>query len=201
LCVRGRVLRSGSQRSVLASWAVDVMDRRVVHAFAFLFVIGGAGCAAKGRAHVRSASAAPQTARTEPVAPMPPAPETAQAPVAAGAAPTTPAAPSTPAQPTPGCALVCHVATKGRAAPADEARLTSSLAEETRVIRECVRGPAPSMTLRFDSTGTLTGFGVDQAPEESGEAASCIEAINLRRPAVSYPGPSTLRCVERCAAH
>jgi hypothetical protein len=82
---------------------------------------------------------------------------------------------------------------------ADEARLTASLAEVTNALHQCVPGPAPSMTLRFDSTGVLTGFGVDHAGEDEGGSSACVDSINGRMPAASYPGPATVRCTERCA--
>lgn len=101
------------------------------------------------------------------------------------------------AKPRPGCSLHCSVGQKGRIAAADEARLTQGLADVTESLHECFGGRIPSMTLRFDSTGTITGFGV--AHETGGMTAdSCVDSINHRMPAVSYPGPVALRCSEHC---
>jgi hypothetical protein len=94
---------------------------------------------------------------------------------------------------------VCNVANKGRVAAADEARLTSSLADVTQALHQCVPGPAPSMTLRFDSAGVLTGFGVDYGGDDEGSNSACVDSINQRMPVVTYPGPATVRCAERCA--
>lgn len=124
------------------------------------------------------------------------------APVAA-AAPSGSAAPaptttsSEPARVRPGCALQCAVGQKGRVPAAEEARLTQQLADVTEALHQCVGGRIPSMTLRFDSTGTITGFGVAHDPGGL-TADSCIDSINTRMPAVSYPGPAALRCTEHC---
>ncbi|MDF2693373.1 MAG: hypothetical protein K0S65_1756 [Labilithrix sp.] len=167
------------------------MDRRLVFLSA-LAILGlvATGCRAGARGSARAAhtqpSSAPSPSPTFEAEPAPP-------PAVASAAPGAAAAPSAPV-----CPLVCHVANKGRVAPPDEERLTSSLAEVAQAIHACVRGQAPSLTLRFDSTGALTALGVDHTAEE-GDAA-CLDAVNQRRPSVSYPGPATVRCVERCAA-
>lgn len=135
------------------------------------------------------------TFSTEP--PAAPTPAPAEVPAATS---NTPSAPSPSAQAAPGCVFVCNVAQKGRVAPDDETRFTSGLVEVTEALRQCrLGGKPPSYTLRFDSSGALTGFGVDHVPEEEGGDAACIEAVNQRRPAITYPGPATVRCTERCA--
>lgn len=98
-----------------------------------------------------------------------------------------PAAPST-------CPLVCMVAQKGRAAQADEQRLAGELSGVLGALRLCGNGQN-SLTMRFDSGATLTGFGVDA---ERGNEGACVDAIRQQRPAVTYQGPATLRCAERC---
>ena len=49
--------------------------------------------------------------------------------------------------------------------------------------------------MRFDSGATLTEFGVDA---ERGNEGACVDALRQQRPAVTYQGPATLRCAERC---
>jgi hypothetical protein len=170
-------------------------------------VLFAAGCAANARAKAElsspessSSSSGEGPSGFEGSSSEAPAatPETAVS--SARAAPATPAAAASsaePAPPRPGCALACTVATKGRMAAADEARLTQGLADVTESLHQCIGPRIPPMTLRFDSAGTITGFGV---PHEPGgiTADSCVDAINLRVPAVSYPGPAAVRCAERC---
>ncbi|MBX3228016.1 MAG: hypothetical protein KIT84_27675 [Labilithrix sp.] len=94
------------------------------------------------------------------------------------------------------CPLVCYVANKGRVAPADEQRLAGELASELTLLRSCGSSNVrPSLTLRFESSGQLTGFGVDA---ERGNEGACVNTVREHRPAVTYPGPATLRCSERC---
>jgi len=95
------------------------------------------------------------------------------------------------------CPLVCFAANRGRVAPVEEQRLGNELAGELTQLRGCGSANArPSLTLRFDSAAALTGFGVDA---ERGNEGACVNAIREHRPAVSYPGPATLRCSEKCA--
>ena len=109
--------------------------------------------------------------------------------------------PAPAAAPQARCPLVCNVANRGRVAAADEARFTAALAAQTEALHACTRGRIPSMTLRFDSQGTLTSFGVavddtaDGAPEEV-----CLETAQRQKPAIEFAGPSTVRCAEaaRC---
>jgi hypothetical protein len=51
------------------------------------------------------------------------------------------------------------------------------------------------MTLRFDSAGALTYFGVE---EGEGADEKCASALNAYRPSITYSGPSTVRCAEQC---
>jgi hypothetical protein len=122
---------------------------------------------------------------------------TAAAPPAGSAAPAPTSTSSEPARVRPGCSLQCAVGNKGRVPAAEEARLTQQLADVTEALHQCVGGRIPSMLLRFDSTGTITSFGVAHDPGGM-TADSCIDSINLRMPAVSYPGPAALRCNEHC---
>lgn len=94
---------------------------------------------------------------------------------------------------TAACPLQCYVAQKGRVTPQEEQRLTTDLSDALTSLRAC--GPNNSLTIRFDSGGQLTEFGVDA---ERGGEGSCVQAVRQKRPTVSYPGPSTLRCYERC---
>ena len=108
---------------------------------------------------------------------------------------TTAAAPAQgdPAAAPAACPLQCFVAQKGRVAPAEEQRLATDLAEPLSALRSC--GSGNSLTIRFDSAGQLTEFGVDA---ERGQEGACVQAVRQKQPAVSFPGPSTLRCSERC---
>jgi pyruvate/2-oxoglutarate dehydrogenase complex dihydrolipoamide acyltransferase (E2) component len=91
------------------------------------------------------------------------------------------------------CPLQCFVAQKGRVAPADEQRLAGELADALSSLRGC--GPGNSLTIRFDSTGQLTEFGV---AADRGAENACVDSVRQKKPNVSYPGPSTLRCYEKC---
>lgn len=153
-------------------------------------------CAADGKMEVRassdeasaSASAGANASSDEPksetktLAAKPSEGEPATAPSTAP-----PAAPQA-------CPLQCFVAQKGRVSPADEQRLAGDLSDALSSLRAC--GSGNSLTIRFDSGGQLTEFGVDA---ERGSEGSCVQSVRQKRPNVSYPGPSTLRCYERCA--
>lgn len=91
------------------------------------------------------------------------------------------------------CPLQCFIAQRGRVAPADEQKLAGDLNDALTSLRAC--GPGNSLTLRFDSTGQITEFGV---AAERGNESACIDSVRAKKPAVSYPGPSTLRCYEKC---
>jgi hypothetical protein len=91
------------------------------------------------------------------------------------------------------CPLQCFVAQKGRVPPADEQRLAGELADALSSLRAC--GPGNSLTIRFDSTGQLTEFGV---AADRGAENACVDSVRQKKPNVSYPGPSTLRCYEKC---
>jgi hypothetical protein len=64
-------------------------------------------------------------------------------------------------------------------------------------IHACVHGASPTLTLRFDSQGMLTHFGMD-ADADDGADAACLDTMRSHRPAVTFPGPATVRCGERC---
>lgn len=91
------------------------------------------------------------------------------------------------------CPLQCFVAQKGRVTPQEEQRLANDLSEALTSLRGC--GSGNSLTIRFDSGGQLTEFGVDA---ERGNEGACVQSVRQKRPSVTYPGPSTLRCYERC---
>lgn len=123
------------------------------------------------------------------------------APAAPAPAPTPTAAEPAPAPAVlPGCALVCVNAHPRLRVNADtEAKITSAVSNEMSQLHNCTHGgPAPSLTLRFDSTGELTEFGVDDEHSRVNNAAGCVDAVRTHRPALSFPGPATLRCSERC---
>jgi len=105
---------------------------------------------------------------------------------------------SAPPAPRPGCQLVCTNAhSRVRLAPADEQKLTSALASELDTLQKCTpQGQPPGLTLRFDSTGTLTHFGVDD--ERHSADGMCVDGVRSHKPTLSFPGPSTVRCGERC---
>lgn len=92
------------------------------------------------------------------------------------------------------CPLVCVEPHHGRIAQADEARLSSGLADTMQELRSCVRRTR-AVTLRFDGTSALTHFGVDA---DDVNEPMCLTAIRDRRPALAMPGPITVRCSERC---
>jgi hypothetical protein len=126
----------------------------------------------------------------------PAAPAAAPAPAPAPAQDTTPSAPAV----LPGCALVCVNAHPRLRVNADtEAKITSAVSNEMSQLHNCTHGgPAPSLTLRFDSAGELTEFGVDDEHSRVNNSAGCVDAVRSRRPSLSFPGPATLRCSERC---
>jgi len=100
------------------------------------------------------------------------------------------------AGPAPSCPLVCYVANKGRLPPAEEQRLGGELANELATLRGCGSANArPSLTLRFDSSAKLTQFGIDA---ERGNEGACVNTMRDRLPAVTFQGPATLRCSEKC---
>ncbi|MFO0739185.1 MAG: hypothetical protein U0270_25025 [Labilithrix sp.] len=115
--------------------------------------------------------------------------KTTAAKPAEGDAPAPAPAPATPQA----CPLQCFVAQKGRVTPQEEQRLASDLSEALTSLRGC--GAGNSLTIRFDSGGQLTEFGVDA---ERGNEGACVQSVRQKRPSVTYPGPSTLRCYERC---
>jgi hypothetical protein len=96
----------------------------------------------------------------------------------------------------PGCTLVCVQPNIGRLQTADEARLTSGLAETARAIEHCYPNkPTHTFQLRFNSASTLTGFGVDIDDEDG---PPCMVDIRARMPEITMAGPSTVRCTEKC---
>lgn len=160
------------------------------------FLVGGlVACAADGKVEVKASSdentasaSANASASGEGEAKPEPTKTTAAKP-AEGEAPQQVSAQGTPAA----CPLQCFVAQKGRVAPADEQKLASDLSDALTSLRAC--GPGNSLTLRFDSTGQMSEFGV---AVERGNESACIDSVRAKKPAVSYPGPSTLRCYEKC---
>jgi hypothetical protein len=123
-----------------------------------------------------------------------------QAPAAAAPAPAPAPDPAPSAAPAilPGCALVCVNAHPRLRVNADtESKIASAVSSEMSQLHNCTHGgPAPSLTLRFDSAGELTEFGIDD--EHSRNERGCVESVRSHRPALSFPGPATLRCSERC---
>jgi hypothetical protein len=152
-------------------------------------------CAADGEVKVKASSDesmasanANASAETEPKSET----KTTAAKPSEGDAPA--AAPASGEAPAPqACPLQCFVAQKGRVAPADEQRLAGDLADALSSLRAC--GPGNSLTIRFDSGGQLTEFGV---AADRGAENSCIDSVRQKKPNVSFPGPSTLRCYEKC---
>jgi hypothetical protein len=180
-----------------------MQQRLLVLAFG-LSIAGGACAQGPEPRHARVSNEPSATSTTsEPVqqtfsnAPSAAAPASAPPPASAVPQPTA-VAPAPPAKPE--CPLVCHVANRGRVPAADETRLSNALAGVTNALHACVRGAMPTMTLRFDSQGSLTYFGVDEEGGEDGVSgeATCVEAARRQKPAVTFAGPSTVRCVERC---
>ena len=160
-----------------------------------IVIVGLGGCAVKASTKVQSSTPASEDAPNAWESTTTSGPSASATP-----APTATSSDNTPVAPMPGCSLVCNVANvayRHRVQPADEARLTQGLADVTQALHQCVAGRVPSLTLRFDSGARLTGFGVD-ADHYSMGADACIDSVNQRMPAVSYPGPSTLRCYEHC---
>ncbi len=163
------------------------------------FVLTNAACAADGEVKVKASSdedtkASATFSDSASASGNSPKAVTAERPSDDNSSP----APSQPAAPAAAaCPLVCNVAQKGRVTPADEQRLTGELAEVMSSLRSCGQGTAtPSLTMRFDSTATLTGFGVDA---ERGNEGACVDSIRQRHPSVTFQGPATLRCFEHCA--
>jgi hypothetical protein len=175
------------------------MGRRLLTACVLAVLVGA--CTANARAKVgTSESTSPSEESPSGFEGSSGAAPTAAAPPPSGSATPTPAptaSSSEPARVRPGCSLQCAVGNRGRVPAAEEARLTQQLADVTEALRQCVGERIPSMLLRFDSTGTITSFGVAHDPGGM-TADSCIESINQRMPAVSYPGPAALRCTEHC---
>lgn len=170
-------------------------------AFATLVV----ACAASGKAKIGTGGEARAEGDVESGGSEPPAPTATPAADADASAPvaTVAATGTSPARSVgPACPIACvnahtpQAAARGAVPVAEDERLAPALAETFQSLRGCISsGRTPSLTLRFDSSSTLTGFGVDD--ERSGDAP-CVEAIRQRWPNVSFAGPATLRCVERC---
>lgn len=156
------------------------MSRRLLIGIA---LAGMVGCAAK--ASIKAEAKEPELtdpSPSTPVASRPGDPATTSAITAA------PATTSLPA----GCSLVCNLAdAKGRMAPDMEQKFTTALANDIETLRGC--SWRSSLTLRFDSAGTLTEYGVD------GEENACVTSVRGHHPELSYPGPAIVRCAERCA--
>lgn len=145
---------------------------------------GMVGCAA--RASVKAEAKEPELTDSSPSTPVASRPSDPAMSVAAA-----PAAPATTALPA-GCSLVCNLAdAKGRMASDMEQKFTAVLANDIETLRGCSQ--RSSLTLRFDSTGALTEYGVD------GEENACVSSVRGHHPELSYPGPAIVRCAERCA--
>lgn len=129
----------------------------------------------------------------------PPPQDATAAPPQASAPPVAqPAAPSDVPLP-PGCSLQCVLPNRGAVSPQDEARLAAGLGAVLTELHGCVGGDRGGavLTLRFDSQSNLVGLGIDTADPEHDERP-CMEAVRSRKPSVTMPGPSTIRCTERC---
>lgn len=150
-----------------------------------ILLAGIMGCAAKASVH---AEAKEPEAFSEAGQSAPPA--VSSAPASKEPVTTTAAATATTTLPA-GCTLVCNLAdARGRMATDAEARFTAALADDVQTARGC--SSHASFTLRFDSTGTLTEYGIDA------EENACINTLRGHRPALTYPGPAIARCAEHC---
>jgi len=95
-----------------------------------------------------------------------------------------------------GCTLTCVQPNVGRLNQADEARLTSGLADTANAVEACYPNRrSHTFQLRFNSASNLTGFGVDI---DSQDGPPCMSSIRQRFPALTMAGPSTIRCHEKC---
>jgi hypothetical protein len=163
---------------------------------AALTAFGLVACAANGEVKVKASSDdgvsgnASATSDEKPTSSKPSTDDTLPPPSSSGSStPVTSDAPPASAA----CPLVCYIAQHGRVPPADEQKLASDLSQSLSALRAC--GPGNSLTLRFDSTGQLSEFGV---AADRGNESACTDGVRSSKPTVSYPGPSTLRCSERC---
>jgi hypothetical protein len=96
---------------------------------------------------------------------------------------------------------VCNDAHRNHVTKEATDNIAKALESELASLDSCVPGGHPSFTLRFDSTSTLTGFGIDDEHPGGGiSGASCVDSVRAKQPAVTYPGPATLRCREQCRA-
>lgn len=157
------------------------MSRRLLIGIA---LAGMAGCAAK-------ASINAEAKEPDLTDPSPSTPAVASRPVDPTTTSAVAAAPATTSLPA-GCSLVCNLANaKGRMAPEMEQKFTAALATDIETLRGC--SWRSSLTLRFDSAGALTEYGVD------GEENACVSSVRGHHPELSYPGPAIVRCAERCS--
>ncbi len=108
------------------------------------------------------------------------------------------------------CPLRCVVAGHGtRDVAAEEtAKLNSAFGSTMSALRMCAardssqsRRHGPTLNLRFGANNALTDVGVDGTGFDS-EADDCFQQVvrggSRSFPAVSYEGPVTVRCAERC---
>jgi hypothetical protein len=98
-----------------------------------------------------------------------------------------------------GCSLQCIVPHHGAISHEDEVRLTSELGATLTELHACLGDTAGVnvLTLRFNSQSKLVSVGIDVGDQER-EERPCMETVRTRVPAATMPGPTTVRCNERC---
>lgn len=145
---------------------------------------GMVGCA--GRASIKAEAKEPELTDSSPSSPV--ASRPADPATTSAVAPSSQTTTTLPA----GCSLVCNLAdAKGRMASDMEQKFTAVLANDIETLRGCTQ--RSSLTLRFDSAGALTEYGVD------GDENACVSSVRGHHPELSYPGPAIVRCAERCS--
>jgi hypothetical protein len=170
--------------------------KRVTLFVAVVVVSASAACEGSGRVEYSTSSHGARSSETARPAEPPPPPPQPPPPVASAKA-EPPRAASEPSV-LPGCSLVCNVALRKRVPAADEARFAAALADPLRALHACARHGAPPMTLRFDSAGALTYFGVEEDEANEHDPDGCASQVRGLRPSITYAGPSTVRCAEQC---
>lgn len=128
-----------------------------------------------------------------------PPPKAAAPAASATVAPTPPSVAPSNVPPPRGCSLQCIIPHHGAVANADEARLTSELGSTLTELHSCLGGSPGGavLTLRFNSQSKLASMGIDVGDPPDQERP-CMESLRAQVPVVSMPGPSTVRCTERC---
>jgi hypothetical protein len=106
------------------------------------------------------------------------------------------------------CPFECFIATGADSIPVtaeEQQRLHSAFVGTMGGMQQCVGGngwsrrrSSPVLNVRVNFKGEVTDVGVDARGYDT--YGSCLENVSRPLPDGTFPGPSTIRCSERCAA-